>query len=92
MYDDTILWTLLNALPIIFIIVRIILMKFNYNYDTITENQFNEDANETFLANIFKKKDVEETWDMLHTSEFYKEPKTPYYENHTKLLLLTSQA
>lgn len=43
LYDDTLLWHLLNALPAVAIALRCINMSVSFAYDTIQENGTNND-------------------------------------------------
>ena len=65
LYDDTLLWHLLNALPAVVVALRCINMSITFAYDSIQENGNNTDQNEHILANIFKRKNVETAWEML---------------------------
>ena len=66
LYDDTLLWYLLNAFPVILVALRIININFIFPFNTIIENVAHHDQNEYYIANVFRKKHVETAWKLLH--------------------------
>ncbi|CAD8117995.1 unnamed protein product [Paramecium sonneborni] len=63
-YDDCVLWNLLISLPTVFLAIRLINLHLSFNYDDLKTCTPNEA--EYFLANMFKKANVEEVIDMYH--------------------------
>lgn len=71
LYDDRLLWQLMNSTPAFILSVRIINIGATFAFDTLTEYQKDKKTNEIeyMIANIFKKNEIEKAIDMLNASE-----------------------
>ncbi|KAM3130661.1 hypothetical protein pb186bvf_017253 [Paramecium bursaria] len=70
-YDDPVLWNLLISMPCVIISIRLINLHLTFNYDELKTSTHNQ--GEYFLANMIKKKFVEDALEMHEQKLLHKD-------------------